>query len=1211
MINRLWKNGIKCLCLLISAAFVYSSSAQAKVCFLPGGKCPGDASPSSVIRAVQGDQCLGYNLTQIKCKDLACEIGWDCESCTNAQGTFYKCTKKPTPPGYTPGLEKCPSPCQKYTWSGFTGTQINGKCEDIADYTATKPNPCRTYITPDYTCGASIAGAEVNDLTKENGGCTVCYTNIVQMNGYTTSKPASCKTYNSRRNGLGSDSDTMCYTAGISIGDHFSTTERDSTVFIIETQYGSDTFIALNGSQSKKNTEACYRATGCNASNGWLPAKDVDGNKFEFTERSSDGITCRKAVACKESNNWFNYDKLGQYKDKHFMTTEETRSGLTCYNATGCHSKAYSAEPDARYFKFDKKTSNNYNCWTVTGKADYAYDANEKQPKYFDYDSGKEAYLNGTSTVVHYYLVDKCMQYAYSSQPDATYFSFNSVTQKKGGANTDITCWNVTDKGANAYYAGERKLTYFDYDDATAYINGTATTGTYYRAKQCMKYAYTSQPDAKYFSFNSETQKKSGTTAEITCWNITGKGTYAYAESEKNTKFFAYDGGKEGYLNGTATTGKYFDITSCGTYAYPGKPDETFFAVASQTKKKGGVDTDITCWNTTGCGTYAYVSQPDARFFTSDSKVNKKNGADDNLTCWRATGKATYAYDSQPDGTFFASSSQTAYKNGTPEQMTFWIVDGCGTYAYTSADRPTYFTYDNSTMRKNGSSTNVICYRATGLANGAYASSPDANIFAVNEEKAYKLGTSEVISSWRATGCNASRHYSTTKPDANYFTSTNSAASGITCHVATGCITKGDITSSKPGDCRIYSTQTNGAVACYYNIGWVGGDTTATTNNPGDCRTYKTGNDTNGKLCYYNVACVESSCSATTNKPSTSDYDCHTFSSATGSNGKACYWNVSGKLTREADSETQNCTLTQSCQCSQSCSTSCTESASCSESTSCSDSDSKTESTSCSDSDSKTESTDCSCGSESCGCGGTKTCSGTKSRSCSRSYSGTKSRSCTRSLSGTKSRSGTKYYSGTKYGTQYRDGTQSLTGSQSRTRSITCNSNGTGYSVGGWSGWGTCTSSNGWGSCSCSGGWGTCGNYGNCTGGSWGSCSWNGWSSCSGSWSGWSCGNYGDCSGSWGSWSCDGYGSCSGSYGSCSKSDCPSGQTCSNGSCVTPSTPATCSDAMRQGYQKQCNSWGGTLDSSPTEIVEDECHAVFDWCGNEFYYCLASIPECN
>ncbi|MBQ4399695.1 MAG: hypothetical protein II830_00210, partial [Alphaproteobacteria bacterium] len=117
-ISNFLSRGGKLLYLLVLAIFIYSTSVQARVCFLPGGLCPGDKAPSNTTgaanpeqRTPQGGDCTGFNLTQIKCKGQACEEGWNCESCTNAQGTFYKCTPKPTPPGYTPGLEKCNTAC--------------------------------------------------------------------------------------------------------------------------------------------------------------------------------------------------------------------------------------------------------------------------------------------------------------------------------------------------------------------------------------------------------------------------------------------------------------------------------------------------------------------------------------------------------------------------------------------------------------------------------------------------------------------------------------------------------------------------------------------------------------------------------------------------------------------------------------------------------------------------------------------------------------------------------------------------------------------------------------------------------------------------------------------------------------------------------------------------------------------------------------------
>ncbi|MBR1600624.1 MAG: hypothetical protein IJ677_03510, partial [Alphaproteobacteria bacterium] len=58
----------------------------------------------------------------------ACEEWWNCESCTNAQGTYYKCKERSTPEGFKEGLYECKTPCQAYTHSGLTGNLVNGNC---------------------------------------------------------------------------------------------------------------------------------------------------------------------------------------------------------------------------------------------------------------------------------------------------------------------------------------------------------------------------------------------------------------------------------------------------------------------------------------------------------------------------------------------------------------------------------------------------------------------------------------------------------------------------------------------------------------------------------------------------------------------------------------------------------------------------------------------------------------------------------------------------------------------------------------------------------------------------------------------------------------------------------------------------------------------------------------------------------------------------
>ena len=773
LLRTFLKKGGIFVCLFIAALFTYST-ADAKICVLPGGQCSGD-DPGP---GVDSDPCDGYNLDREKCTDSegnheACYVGWDCSSCTNASGTHYKCTAKEPPAGYEPGLEECTTPCQLYTFNGFSGNKINGKCTPISGYTTQDPGDCYTYTMPDYVYKVNISGASVTEVTRHN-----CYFNEQKMmdssvtpaEQWSTTQPPSCTTYNSQLDGLGgtdpTHEDTMCYSHGHSIGTNYSTEERDEDVFIVKTEYGKN-----NG----ENTEPCYIATGCNVANGWLPYDEVDSNVFVYSERSSDGIVCRKANACVGDNNWYDYNDLGKYKNIYFTTEETTRSGQTCYRATGCYTaKAYTSEPDSTYFKFSKKTSNDKNCWIVTGMADYAY-ASEEEPKHFTYENKSANQFNsetGEFEDVTYYRVKECMPYAYPSQPDATYFTYNSKTKKKLGTVANITCWNVTGKAANAYNADDRFLTYFDYDDATAYLNGTKTEVTYYRATQCMQYAYSSEPDAKHFSYTSKTQKKLGTVTDITCWNVTGKGEYAYTAEEKINTHFAYDTGATAHLHGTEETGTYYNILSCGSNAYASQPNAVYFKSDSKSGKQGGVNTNITCWNATECSSYSYTSQPDARYFTFDSSTNKEKGTDDDLTCWHATGKAANAYESQQDTSYFKSSSATAYKNGTSETMTYWIVDSCGTYAYNEAQDTSYFANDSATRKENGSTNNITCYRVTGCGGNAYASQPNTTYFKSDSDKRKKNGTTTEVTCWRAKEC--STYSYTSQPDARYFTSDSS-----------------------------------------------------------------------------------------------------------------------------------------------------------------------------------------------------------------------------------------------------------------------------------------------------------------------------------------------------------------------------------------------------------------------------------------------------
>ncbi len=842
--------GVLACTVLGTTVFVSTKDVNAKICFLPG-RCIGDPAPdnsvtSGGIKAIQGKQCLGYTLTQIKCKNQACEVGWICDSCTNAQGTFYMCAEKITPSGYTKGLYECSKSCQRYSHNGFTGNQLNGQCTQIEGYSTNKPAECTTFQMPEYVYGAEVIGNTINSLKRSN-----CYYNVAPLAGGTfkREKPASCTFYDTKKDSYNKD----CYANAVSIGDHFTTSKRNETAFIVEKKSGTDGV-------------ECYRATACNTANGWLNASEVDGTKFAYSELTADGITCRKATACKESNQWFNKDTLGKYTN-YFDMASETRSGTTCYKATGCASNAYSSEPDSRYFtsnKFNEAYSNGHKCWIVTGKASYAYNAGDRKTNYFDY-SSETKYLNGGNTQVTYYIVNKdngrngCMQYAYEDTPDAKYFASNSLAHYSNGSSTKKTCYNITGKGTYAYAENEKKTTHFAYDTGSeGFLNGTSSTVKYFNVTDCGSYAYDEQPDAKYFAYNSDSRKKGGVNSNITCWNITGKGTYAYAENEKKTTHFVYDTGSEGFLNGTSSKVKYFNVTDCGSYAYKSAPAATCYSSNSEVQKKGGVNSDLTCWNITGKGTYAYkTGERILNYFNYDACTSAYlNGTSSQETFYTMKGCMQYAYENEPDGKYFAKAQKSQYLNGLNSNKTCWNITGKGPYAYTESEKLTnYFAYDSGSEGFiNGTSLTGKYFNVTDCASGASTTTQDTGIFVVGNNTQNRGGVSSSLKCFRATGCNATNYYANTPHNTGYFVNSKDSASGIDCYKATECASPAIRVANKDTTHFAYDDgATSGTVSCVK----ANGCSSISDNNRNiNYFTYDNGVTSNGHTCYKVTGCA-------------------------------------------------------------------------------------------------------------------------------------------------------------------------------------------------------------------------------------------------------------------------------------------------------------------------------------------------------------------
>ena len=139
------KSEIKFTKILITVASIYfiTSQASARISFLPAAQDTGG------FRENIYDSCSDYELTEPPCKGRPCEIGWICESCINKSGTYHKCEPKETPLGYTAGLTSC-EPCNAYSYLGFSGNLINGKCtpiENCIDKAETPEQPTFKYVS--------------------------------------------------------------------------------------------------------------------------------------------------------------------------------------------------------------------------------------------------------------------------------------------------------------------------------------------------------------------------------------------------------------------------------------------------------------------------------------------------------------------------------------------------------------------------------------------------------------------------------------------------------------------------------------------------------------------------------------------------------------------------------------------------------------------------------------------------------------------------------------------------------------------------------------------------------------------------------------------------------------------------------------------------------------------------------------------------------
>lgn len=145
---------------LIITSTVFCLETNARVSFLPGtGSQPRSAANQGVRRS-NGNQCSGFSLRQKKCEGMACSAGWDCQSCSNAQGQFWKCTPKKCSGDFKAGKTSC-GDCEQYSYDGFAGNQICGLCTAIANCTTTPSSNSFSYVNR-----VKINGANIEKINK-------------------------------------------------------------------------------------------------------------------------------------------------------------------------------------------------------------------------------------------------------------------------------------------------------------------------------------------------------------------------------------------------------------------------------------------------------------------------------------------------------------------------------------------------------------------------------------------------------------------------------------------------------------------------------------------------------------------------------------------------------------------------------------------------------------------------------------------------------------------------------------------------------------------------------------------------------------------------------------------------------------------------------------------------------------------------------------
>ena len=815
------------------------------------------------------DNSDGYYDTEPQC--LAANSGYLCAMET-ASGCYKKTTCDSTHCGSNCGTTTVQCPSNTYPYPKKDHATMSGECQPISaggtftcsyDAKMYKSFICNTGWKKNANqngCEAKTCG-DYSDTpdTSCDSGCYICGSESVPTGDTNTTcwhKTAKVCTD---------------YTGWIAAG------ARSTTYF---------TYKEENKCTGTTNTK-CYKLDGCNSTNGWLPASDVDGDKFAYSTQTSGSLTCRKATACNESKGWYAYDKISQYVP-HFAMSTETRSGVTCYKVTGCLSTGgVTATKPGGCKTYKTATYGTLPCYydiSSTG----ASDCTTTNPG----DCKKWSTSTDTNGNTVYYNISNVGTNSTTTKPTGC-----KTWNYENGTNGNTCYWNVS-----AVFGNDCTTTA---PTCQTWSSKQNTDGTLYYYGISAKFGNdctTSKPGS------CKTYSSKANTANVTYYyNISTTGAADCTTGKPS--------GCKTWNTGTDTNGNtvYYNVSNaygsdctttqpgaCKTYSTMKNSDNTtYYYGISTTGASDCTTTKPTCktWtkgtDTNGNTVYYNIS---AVFGTSCVtagdrsncyKYSSKNDTAGTTWYYNPQIMATGASTTKPTGCQTWSSGNPS-ANGGNSTTCYWGASGAFANDCTTSKPGACKTY--STKNNTDGTTYYYSISTTGAS--------DCTTGKPSGCKTWNTGTD---TNGNTVYYNVSNAYgsdcTTTQPGACKTYSTMKNSDNTTYYYGISTTGASDCTTTKP-TCKTWTkgTDTNGNTV-YYNISAVFGTSCVTAGDRSNCYKYSSKNDTAGTTWYYNPQIMATG--ASTTKPT----GCQTWSSgnpsANGGNSTTCYWGASGAFAND------------------------------------------------------------------------------------------------------------------------------------------------------------------------------------------------------------------------------------------------------------------------------------------------------------------------